>query len=55
MCRSVILTDNSGKCVFFFRFTVSEKDTDYFNRASLASGILNLPLSEWLKKRRVSL
>lgn len=49
MCKSVILTGNSGKCVFFFRFTVSEKDTDYFNRTSLASGILNLSLIEWLK------
>lgn len=45
MCKSVILTGNSGKCVFFFRFTVSEKDTDCFT----AAGILTLPLIEWLK------
>lgn len=45
MCKTVILTDNYGKCVFFFHFTVSEKDTDCFT----VTDILNQPLIEWLK------
>lgn len=45
MCKSIIITGNSGKCVFFFRFTVSEKDTDCFT----VTDILNLPLIERLK------
>ena len=45
MCKSVILTGNSGKCVFRFRFTVLEKDTDCFT----VTDILNPPLIEWLK------
>lgn len=49
MGKTVILAGNAGKCVYYFRFTVSEKDSEYLDRKALFSRIADLSLVEWLK------
>ena len=39
MGKTVILAGNASKCVYYFRFTVSEKDSEYLDRKALFSRI----------------